>query len=830
MHQQITSLMKSVSAYLALASLAVLVGCSGGAGTEQNPNTNGTASAASYTGPAPQSADVQAFKNNLWVNISGSNRCGACHTAGGQSPQFARSDDVNLAYQAAIQLVNLADPSQSHLVAKVGGGHNCWLSSAASCADIMTTWIRNWANASGTAGVGTQIQLTAPADKTVGSSKTFPTSPNGFQTLIYDPILHRDNLQYCSRCHSPSAATPQKPYFASGSIDEAYSEAQAKINLDDPAQSRFVLRLRDESHNCWSDCAANAQTMQDAITAFANGITPTQVDPALVLSKAVTMYDGTVASGGNRDDSHAIARYVFKEGTGTVANDTSGVDPAINLTFSGSVSWVGGWGINLGTGGKAQALTAANKKLSDKLKASGEFSIEVWAAPANVAQEDAYIVSYSGGTMARNFTLAQKAYQYEAMTRSSSTDGNGEPSMLTKDANRDAQASLQHVVLTYDPVNGRRLFVNGNRTGGTSPDMDPVKGGSIASWDDTFALVLGNETSSDRQWLGVIKMVAIHDKALSLDQIQQNFAAGVGERYFVLFNVSSLTGVAQSYVMFEVSQYDSYSYLFNKPTFISLDANAKPDNIPIKGMRIGINGAEAPVGQAYIPLNTTISTANYKTGTGQLLSNVGTIVALQKGPSSDLFFLTFEQIGSQAHAVTEPAAAQPAPPVDSAAQPDVGVRTFGEINATMSKITGVPTTNASVQQTYALVKQQLPTVENIKTFVAAQQIGIAQLAISYCSALVDNTTLRASFFPGLNISSNLSTSADRDLVINPLVAKTLGSNLATQPNTSFVHDELDNLITQKLCVGGCTNPATRTPTVVKATCAAALASAAATLQ
>ena len=38
------------------------------------------------------------------------------------------------------------------------------------------------------------------------------------------------------------------------------------------------------------------------------------------------------------------------------------------------------------------------------------------------------------------------------------------------------QASLQHVVLTYDPVNGRQIFVNGQDTMVT----DPQKGGTIS--------------------------------------------------------------------------------------------------------------------------------------------------------------------------------------------------------------------------------------------------------------------------------------------------------------------------------------------------------------
>jgi hypothetical protein len=84
--------------------------------------------------------------------------------------------------------------------------------------------------------------------------------------------------------------------------------------------------------------------------------------------------------------------------------------------------------------------------------------------------------------------------------------------------------------------------------------------------------------------------------------------------------------------MLEASQNDSYSYLFTKPTFISLDPNASDGSIPIKGVRIGVNGAEARVGQAYVPLAATVSSSNYFAGTGQLLSPVGTIIALEKGP------------------------------------------------------------------------------------------------------------------------------------------------------------------------------------------------------
>jgi hypothetical protein len=104
----------------------------------------------------------------------------------------------------------------------------------------------------------------------------------------------------------------------------------------------------------------------------------------------------------------------------------------------------------------------------------------------------------------------------------------------------------------------------------------------------------------------VIRFAAVYNRALTLDQIQQNFTSGVGERYFLLFNVVNLTGMAQSYVMIEVSRFDSYSYLFTRPMFISLDAAARPTNIPIQGVRIGINGAEARIGQAYANMDDRV--------------------------------------------------------------------------------------------------------------------------------------------------------------------------------------------------------------------------------
>ena len=809
----------------ALFMMIGLAGCGGGAETAQNPLTAAPTQPSTYNGPAPATADIQAFKINVWDNVKADNRCGSCHGAAGQVPDFARMDDVNLAYQQALTVTNLASPADSRIVVKVVGGHNCWLADNASCGAILTRWISDWASVTQSGG-GTTIQLTAPTLKDVGNSKSFPAAATLFQPI------HTILTAHCDGCHQSQSATQQQPFFASDDIDEAYAAAKIKINLDNPALSRFVVRLRNEFHNCWAppgssgpDCAASANVMQAAIQTMSNAIAPTAVDPNLFLSKALTLYDGTVASGGNRFDTNVIALYEFKTGSGNIAYDTSGVEPALNLTLSGAdTSWVGGWGIQINSG-KAQGSTTASRKLRDLITATGEYSVEGWVVPANVTQEDAHIIGYSGGAATRNFTLGQTMYNYDAFGRSSSTNANGSPALSTADADEDLQAALQHVVVTFNPVTGRRIYVNGVFTG----DSEGT-GGTLGDWDDTFAFVLGNEVSNNRQWQGTLRLVAIHNRALTATQVQQNFEAGVGQKYFLLFSVAHLVNVPQSYIMFEVSQYDSHSYLFNTPKFISLSPTATPGNIPLRGMRIGLNGIEPVIGQAYRTLDTAITDSLYSAAAGQALSNVGTIIGLEKGPQFDEFFLCFDQLGSNSRVCSSDAQAISPQVVDVPRPSDIGVRTFEELEATFAGITGLNPNTTSVRNTYLNVKQQLPTTENFQGFLSAHQVGLAQLAISYCSALVESDTARGQFWGSPEVlSANLASQPGRDRLIDPLLAKILGAQqLGSNPDTAVVKAELEDLISNRLCLSGC-DPV-RTRTVVKAVCAAALGNAVTLIQ
>ncbi|SNY53321.1 Concanavalin A-like lectin/glucanases superfamily protein [Arsukibacterium tuosuense] len=790
----------------------LLIGC-GGAEVEQNPPPPVQDNSTNYNGPAPQTDDIQQFKLNLWDNLVADNRCGSCHQQGNTAPFFVRRDDINQAYAAVLPLVNLADPAQSVMVQKVAGGHNCWLSSNTACADTISQWLRNWGNT--TDAEQAAVALVAPVIRDPGASKALPESPGLFAAEVY-PLLR----QYCANCHAPDVAVAQAPFFAAGDVDTAYQASRNLINLDRPELSRLVARLGGEFHNCWSDCSNDAAAMLAAVVAISEAVPVTELDPQLVPSKALRLEDGVVASSGGRFESNQIAFYQFKEGQGNQAFDTSGVEPAANLTLQGDFAWLTGWGLQINSG-RAQASTLSSAKLASLIGATGEMSIEAWVIPANVVQEGpAAIVSYAGSAISRNFTLGQSQYNYDFLLRSANSDFAGMPALSTADADELLQASLQHVVLTQDPVNGQRIYVNGEDSGVQS---EPA---AISSWDDSFALMLGNEADGSRQWQGSIRLLAIHNRALSPAQIAQNFSIGVGQKFYLPFAIGHLIDLPQSYIVFEVAQFDNYSYLFSQPYLINLDDAALPANLEISDMALAINGREVNSGQAWIRQDF-----NFASGTNLSeavpMSELGTIIAAEAGAASDEFFLSFGQIGQYSNVRSQPAF--PAQQVSQANtnSSDIGIRPFAAIHASMSELTGVSQASPAIANTYQTITRQLPALSDIETFISAQQMAITQLGIAYCNAAINDPMLRSQWFPTVNFNASPAEAlspANRDALISPLLARFAPLQPLTALPDPDARAELNNLIDRlSQCDGACDSQ--RTETIAKAACTAVLASA-----
>jgi hypothetical protein len=159
---------------------------------------------------------------------------------------------------------------------------------------------------------------------------------------------------------------------------------------------------------------------------------------------------------------------------------------------------------------------------------------------------------------------------------------------------------------------------------------------------------------------------------------------------------------------------------------------------------------------------------------------------------------------------------------------DVGVRTFAQVNSTFSALTGVPTNNAAVSATYKKVQQQLPPIPTLEGFSAANQVGVAQLAIQYCNQMMTTPALRSKIFPPSVTfgATQFSTAPNISAVTGPLATLAVGNGtLKSQPVATTVSSELNSLI-GILCTGSTPcNSAARVVAVASAACAAALGNA-----
>jgi hypothetical protein len=221
------------------------------------------------------------------------------------------------------------------------------------------------------------------------------------------------------------------------------------------------------------------------------------------------------------------------------------------------------------------------------------------------------------------------------------------------------------------------------------------------------------------------------------------------------------------------------------------------------------------------------------------------VLPLEKGPEEDEFFLTFDTLGANSFS-------RPPPPIPPAPTPEdlppaslIGVRTFDEISATMAELTNVSQLDAGVSGTFDTIRQSLPATENIEAVLGSHQVAIAQLAIEYCNALIENrgATTRELMFPGFDFNAPPGTAyggVSKNLLIDPLLNRVLGlTQLAHQPDKNAVRTELTQMIDGipgdatrpgLLNSPGATNDAARTRNIAKAVCSAVIGSAAMLVQ
>lgn len=159
------------------------------------------------------------------------------------------------------------------------------------------------------------------------------------------------------------------------------------------------------------------------------------------------------------------------------------------------------------------------------------------------------------------------------------------------------------------------------------------------------------------------------------------------------------------------------------------------------------------------------------------------------------------------------------------AEVDVGIKNFDQINNTMSKLTGIPTSNTNVIAVYNDISIQLPTDNDVKNFLSTNQVAITKLATEYCDRLIEIGAYKATIWPAVNFSAapnTTLTATNKPNVINQTISYFMGPLADSEKAT--VASELSTLFDSLMNGESLTTNAT-TKKVMKGLCTASLSSA-----
>ena len=95
-----------------------------------------------------------------------------------------------------------------------------------------------------------------------------PVSLAAFQETLH-PLL----TTHCSQCHSSDGGN-RLPLVADANVAVAHPSVLGYVNLRQVEVSRLISRLDVDNHNCWSDCSADARTIEVEIQRWSDRVGP----------------------------------------------------------------------------------------------------------------------------------------------------------------------------------------------------------------------------------------------------------------------------------------------------------------------------------------------------------------------------------------------------------------------------------------------------------------------------------------------------------------------------------------------------------------------------
>ncbi len=251
--------------------------------------------------------------------------------------------------------------------------------------------------------------------------------------------------------------------------------------------------------------------------------------------------DPSTSTGRNADESTStgalpVARvddgltllYSLADGDGDVILDQAPGEPAIDLSLEGpGYAWTATGLSFSGDDFTGAYSTGSTTKLDEACMASDAITIEAWLTPTVIdAAGPPRLLGYARSPAVRNFMVAVgnnldgTEQGWKGRLRTASTDGNGQPDLATVD-DPIAAETLTHFVFVHEASGDERLLVNGVTV------ASGVRTGPFA-WvtDGTMVVALGNEVFGERPFQGEVHLAAVYCRALTDDEVTQNFVAG----------------------------------------------------------------------------------------------------------------------------------------------------------------------------------------------------------------------------------------------------------------------------------------------------------------
>jgi len=318
----------------------------------------------------------------------------------------------------------------------------------------------------------------------------------------------------------PRARTQARRFFADWFQFDRLDHIQPDLTRFPLWRPELADDMRAESLLLIDDVIWNRQRpLTELLTASHSFLTPRLARHYKLPAAAPPAAEaGTVAteSPPPRITDSVVAWYRF-EGDGDIVRDLSPTGAHLRIADTSTVAWSTD-GLTL----HAPSLIRSDGPavdLIETLKKARSLTAEAWVTPATLSQAGpARILTLSKDAGSRNLTLGQDGRRWQVRLRTTTTDRNGQPSLTSGDDT--VTLSPTHVVYTRDPAGRARLYINGEPRGESTPL------GDFTTWDTGFQLVLGNEGSRDRPWLGTLHQIALYDRALIPEEIRQNHAAG----------------------------------------------------------------------------------------------------------------------------------------------------------------------------------------------------------------------------------------------------------------------------------------------------------------